>query len=179
MSFLLLFLPCLLLELAKGTYLQLKHWMCEEKFGFKIIKHCKFWTWNFCVNLISRLQVWTLVPALDPCWCSVCSVFSGGMPPPPFFFSHHWLVLTLQQGTAKVSKVKIYLYICRLYVHTCEARLRCIFTVIALLQLLFAAELNLMWKNESLSLWFFATCVVRGHYRSLVFSAFIKNIAPF
>lgn len=74
-------------------------------------------------------------------------------PFPPSFF-HHWLVVTLQQASAEVSKVKIYLYICHLYVHTCEAKLHCILAGIAFLQLVFSAELNVVWRNQSPSLWF-------------------------
>lgn len=60
----------------------------------------------------------------------------------------------MQQASAEVSKVKIYLYICHLYVHTCEAKLHCILAGIAFLQLVFSAELNVVWRNESPSLWF-------------------------
>lgn len=63
----------------------------------------------------------------------------------------------MQQASAEVSKVKIYLYICHLYVHTCEAKLHCILAVIAFLQLMFATELNVVWRNESPSLWFSTT----------------------
>lgn len=88
-------------------------------------------------------------------------------PPFPllFFFFHHWLVVTLQQVSAEVSKVKIYLYICQLYGHTFETRLHCILTVISFSQLLRSwVKLGVEeWKSFTLVLcnlqWLGATVV--------------------
>lgn len=76
----------------------------------------------------------------------------------------------MQQASAEVSKVKIYLYICHLYVHTCEAKLHCILAGIAFLQLVFSAELNVVWRNQSFTL--------VSHNRQWLGAAFIRNIAP-